>query len=170
MLTLFVISLSQNLCPDYNDLKPCYCHSKSQSKEFCGNTSSEDSYYCQIPVITCAGDQVFNLSDVFQKVSKTIDKDQNHTFEWLYLANSAITRLEANTLWGLNFKNIYIRHSSSLQTIDPIAFGNSSQFVKHIWINATNLSDKMVDKRNALAAINSLTNLKSLEVMSSRFT
>lgn len=169
-ISLFVLIdfAFQKQCPDYEVLSPCYCHSKIESSRFCANNGTEESHYCQIPVISCAGDQAFNLSDVFFRVSQTIAIDQR--FQWLYLSNSAITRLEADTLGGIRFDNVYIRHSSSLKTIDPMAFGNSSQFVKHIWINATKLSDKVMDKRNAFKAISSLTNLKTFEVISSRFT
>lgn len=151
-------------------LNPCYCHSRPENSGFCANNRSEDSFVCQVPVITCAGDQSFNLSQVFFKVNKSISEDNRKYFEWFYLSNTGITSLEANTLWGIHFKNVYIRQCDELKTIDPMAFTHSSQFVKHIWINATKLSDKIEDKRNTFRALNSLTNLKTMEVIGSRFT
>lgn len=71
---------------------------------------------------------------------------------------------------GLQFKNIYIRQCVNLTTINRFAFNNSAQFVKHIWINATKLSDHISHKKSFFKAINSLNNLRTLEVIGSRFT
>ena len=155
-------------CPPYEVLYPCYCHSRAQNLEKCSNRS-EDSYECQIPVITCAGDQPINLSQVFSLIDETIEEEKDRYFEWFYLSNTAITSLDENVFHGLQFRNVYIRQCLNLKTINPLAF-NNSQSVKHIWINATKLSDKVNHKRDVFKALNSLSQLKTLEVMGSRFT
>jgi hypothetical protein len=179
LIVVYHLVLSLNLkqissdCPPYDLLNPCYCHwkvSQTYKLQYCGQNRSESSHECQVPVITCTGNQSMNLSKIFSKVSHYLRDEKRKPFEWLYLANTAISQLDANLLSGLQFKNIYIRQCVNLTTINMFAFNNSAQFVKHIWINATKLSDRISHKKSFFKAINSLNNLRTFEIIGSRFT
>ncbi len=100
------------VCPNPEVLKPCVC--------------SNDE-------ISCGGNDMINLKNMFQKIDQVLADNQKN-FKKFYLNNTAITELEENTFFELTFEEINITSAEKLQLINTNAFSSTNMITKFLFI------------------------------------
>ena len=71
--------------------------------------------------IYCGGDSDYDLSKVFEKLSKNLTENQKY-FHKFYLNNTYINALKENTFKDITFDEIWIQNCSNLTSIHKNAF------------------------------------------------
>lgn len=159
-------------CPAYELLYPCYCNTIPRQDDRLNCTGSDIvTYRCQEPVITCIGDKLDNLHEIFFRLSEHTENVNFRKFEWLYLIDHGLTVLGKNIFEKILFRNIYIKSCPNLRLINESAFGLANgHYTRNVFINATSLSDEPALRRSTFKALSALKNLDVLEVQMSNFT
>jgi hypothetical protein len=90
-------------CPNYEEIFPCRCLPISET----------------LYQIECAGEQVNDevLTAIAPKIINSVGK-----FHELYIHDSKISDIAANTFAEIVFTNIIIENNEALKTVDPFAF------------------------------------------------
>ncbi len=126
-ISLSLFALIQCICPPTDVIFPCEC---------------EDNYiggiYHFMKNLRCGGNQLFNLTEIFHKISlyyKDSDVEDKH-FYLLAINNTAIVELEENTLKDIFFERIslesYDNQIMKLGRIHEKAFSSSTNLLTYL--------------------------------------
>lgn len=130
---------------------------------------------CHSSVITCIGNRMTQLRQIFQQIHPNNNHNNNgngngnyfQKFKWFYMIDMELESLENNLFANIYFENIYLQNCPKLLYINEYAFGNQSRlFVRNIYLNTTSLSDNTHWKRKTFKALSLLKNLHVLEFQS----
>lgn len=165
---VFIANANDSICPSYDKLYPCFCSfmPKYNSESSCHENFTADQ--CLSSVITCVGNGIKTLSNIFEKIGHHNNQNGKQIFEWWYLVDTELSSLEDNLLKNVYVENIYLQNCPKLLFLGEHMFGGESRLhVKSIYINATMLSDEPKMKRKTFKALSRLTNLNVLEIQQS---
>ncbi|XP_027194272.2 uncharacterized protein LOC113788993 [Dermatophagoides pteronyssinus] len=159
------------ICPSYEILYPCFCnfmpkYNDGSVKNIECNDPNLITRKCHSTVITCIGNRMTQLRQIFQQI---YPKNNNRKFEWFYMIDQELESLENYLFANIYFENIYLQNCPKLLYLDEYTFGNQSEqlySVQNIYLNTTNLSDQIRLKRKTFKALSLLKNLNVLEFQS----
>ena len=105
LLILFTSKVVFSVCPPKDLLSPCYC-------------DNDD--------IICDGNSVVDIVPVFESLYNDRNDTQRH-YDSIYINNTLITEIKANSFKDFTFDEIYIENNSNLTHIDHDAFNGTEQ-------------------------------------------
>ncbi len=128
-------------CPKAELLNPCKCSDNS---------------------IQCGGNGYLDLKHIFWNLSQKLANDEKH-FKLIYLNNTAITELEENTFYGLNFDEIYIENAPKLKLIHTNAFTTNNLVTKKFRIYNTPVGNSPPN-HNLFLTLSLLSNVEFIDL------
>jgi hypothetical protein len=125
-------------CPPDLLIKPCSCISATPSYPSVPETTiiRQESIVCEHIY-----DPLFNLQDVFLKISLFNVNENSTYFHSFRLSNTTIKDLPENVFIDIKFQNLIFQDNFQLTTIDKNAFSNTKNDVEVFETLNTNLSD-----------------------------
>ncbi len=131
-ISLSLFALIQCICPPTNVIFPCECE-----YVYTG------SIYQFMKNLLCGGNQLFNLTEIFHKISLYYkDSDvEEEKFYLLTINNTAIVELEENALKDIFFERIvlgnYSKQTMKLRRIHEKAFSSSTRILTYLELSVS---------------------------------
>ncbi len=127
-ISLSLFALIQCICPPTDIIFPCEC------EEF----ETGSNLYRFRKSFRCGGNQLFNLTEIFHKISLyyKVSDVKEKIFYQLAINNTAIVELEENTLKDIFFRKIilgrYHNQKMKLERIHEKAFSSSTNLLEYL--------------------------------------
>ncbi len=133
------IRYALSLCPDPEVLNPCKC--------------------LDIGII-CKGNEILNLKQVFQTLSRVMAKNEKH-FKGFELMQTNLEELEENTFYDITFDEIMISFNKHLRHINTKAFGVTSNMTTKLVVFETPVENS-APNHDFFQALNTMRSLKEI--------
>lgn len=117
---------------------------------------------CSKDVIVCGGDNNYNLSAVFKRLSVNLNANDKH-FKQITISNTEVKELPQNVFSDIAFEKITISGASKLFRIHSRAFTASNNLIKNLLIIDTPIVNNDTDF-DLFFAIRSMKTLRGLTI------
>jgi hypothetical protein len=138
---LYLNCLTSGTCPQTEVIKPCTCNDD---------------------IISCGGDNSYNLKHIFQSISNHSDESGKH-FRRFHLNNNATTELVEDVFTDITFDEIMIESAHNLTKIHSHAFTSTNLYTKYFFVYKVPLLSISPDY-SIYTALSSMVNIEKIEM------
>lgn len=117
---------------------------------------------CQDGRITCDGEYSYSLKNVFDKLNRSLQHDQDRIFDEFVLNNTDISELVDDVFGDIRFKRIRLVDALSLRRVGPNVFQRNGHLIEEFIAMGESLLGEDAYSSELFDAFNSLVNAKKI--------